>query len=86
MDDMHQLTDGVAAEIAAKLTELQGDRSDAEMGALLGVTRVHWSHIRAGRRSASYALVKRAAVLFPDLYPIVMRDLMGEAVVEAKAS
>lgn len=78
MDDMHELTADVAAKLAAKLVALQGDRTDGEMGALLGVTRHHWGHIKAGRRKMSYALVKRAAVHFPELYPIVLRDLTEE--------
>lgn len=80
MGRMHTLTGDVSKQLAAKLAELQGDRTDAEMGALLGVTRVHWSHIRAGRRQMSYAVVKRAAAHFPELYPIVMRDLAAEPV------
>jgi hypothetical protein len=78
MADMHQLTPGLAAEIAAALIALQGERSDGEMGQLLGVTRHHWSHIKAGRRNASYAVVKRAVAHFPELYPIVLRDLAAE--------
>lgn len=74
MADMHQLTDGVSKQIAAKLAELQGNRTDAEMGVLLGVTRVHWHHVRAGRRAPSYAMVKRAAVHWPELSLIVIRD------------
>lgn len=79
MAGMHQLPDGVSQQIAAKLQELQGTRTDVEMGDLLGVTREQWSHIRAGRRNPSYATVKRAMTHFPDLYPIVMRDLAPEA-------
>lgn len=87
MSDMHRLTADVSRELAAKLTELQGSRSDAEMGVLLGVTRVHYAHIKAERRSMSYATMKRAAAHFPDLYAIVMRDLTAEPeVIEAKAS
>lgn len=79
MSNMHQTADGVSAQVAAKLAELQGDRTDAEFAALLGITRGHWSHIRAGRRQASYAFIKRVAQMFPDLYPIVMRDLTAGA-------
>lgn len=78
MSDMHRLTDRVSKELAAKLAELQGDRTDADMGALLSVTRVHWSHIKAGRRQMSYPTLKRALAHFPDLYAIVMRDLTAE--------
>jgi len=77
MDDM-QFRDGVSKQIAAKLVELQGTRTDAEMGALLGVTRVHYAHIKAGRRDPSYALAKRASVIFPELSLIVIRDWTGE--------
>lgn len=78
MADMHQLTTDVAKELAAKLASLQGDRSDEEFAVLLGVTRTQWSYIRSGRRRMSYGLLKRAAALFPDLYPIVLRDLTAE--------
>lgn len=77
MGDM-QFRDGVSKQIAAKLTELQSARTDAEMGELLGVTRVHWSHIKAGRREPSYALAKRASVIFPELSLIVIRDWTAE--------
>jgi hypothetical protein len=69
-----QFRDGVSKLIAAKLSELQGSRTDAEMGHLLGVTRVHWAHIKAGRREPSYALAKRASLIFPELSLIVIRD------------
>ena len=49
MSDM-QFRDGVSKQIAAKLRELQGERTDTEMGALLGISRVHWAHIKAERR------------------------------------
>ena len=78
MGDMQRLTKQVSAELAAKLAELQGDRTDAVMGALLGVTRVHYAHIKARRRQMSYATMKRAIRVFPELYPIVMRDLTAE--------
>lgn len=73
MDDM-QFRDNVSKQIATKLRELQGSRTDAEMGALLGVTRIHWLHIKAGRREPSYALAKRASAVFPELSMIVIRD------------
>lgn len=77
MGDM-QFRDGVVRELAAKLIELQGTRTDAEMGELLGISRVHWSHIKAMRREPSYALVKRAAAIFPELSLIVIRDWVRE--------
>lgn len=77
MGDM-QFRDSVSKQIAAKLAELQGERTDAEMGALLGVTRVHWAHIKAGRREPSYALAKRASAAFPELSLIVIRDWTAE--------
>jgi len=79
MEHMTHLPRAVYAEIAAKLAELQGGRTDAEMGSALGVSRVQWSHIRAGRRGMSYATMKRAAAVFPEVLPIVMRDLTGAA-------
>lgn len=78
MGAMHQLTDSVAAEIAAKLTELQGASTDAEMAERLGVTRPHWSYIKTGRRQISYRALKRALAVFPQLWPIVVRDLACE--------
>lgn len=78
MDDMHTLPrDGAAAEIATLLTRLQGDRTDADFAAVLGCTRVHWSHIRAGRRRLSYAMAKRVGRLFPEVLSILMRDLVA---------
>jgi hypothetical protein len=68
----------VARAVVKKLVSLQGDRTDAEMGSLLGVSRVQWSHLRANRRGMSYACMKRAAVAFPDVLPIVLRDLSRE--------
>lgn len=79
MGDM-QFRDGVSTQIAAKLRELQGDRTDQEMGDLLGITRVHWSHIRAGRREPSYAVAKRASAAFPGVISnIVIHDWTTEA-------
>lgn len=85
MERMQNLPDGVAEQIAAKLAELQGNRTDAEFADLLGCTRPHWHHIRSGKRHPSYAMVKRAVRHFPELYPIVMRDLTAEAVEVAEA-
>lgn len=87
MRRMQHLPDVVSDQIAAKLTELQGSRTDAEFAVLLGCTRPHWHHIRSGKRRPSYAMVKRAMVHFPELYAIVLRDLTAEPeVIEAKAS
>jgi hypothetical protein len=74
MDDM-QFRDQVSSVLALKLIELQGTSTDAEMGRLLGVSRVHWLHIKAGRRQPSYALIKRATVRWPVLGAIVSHDL-----------
>lgn len=78
MSAMHQLTPDLSRDLAAKLASRQGDRSDEEFATLLGITRTHWSYIRAGKRRITYALLKRAAALFPELYPIVLRDLSAE--------
>jgi hypothetical protein len=80
MADMRHLTPDVATQLSAKLAALQGERTDADMGKLLGVTREHYAHIKANRRRMSYAVVKRAALHFPELYPIVLRDLAAEEV------
>ena len=79
MGDM-QFRDDVSKLIAAKLRELQDGRTDAEMGELLGVTRIGWLHIKAGRRDPSYAVAKRASVAFPELTRIIMRDWSAETV------
>jgi hypothetical protein len=83
MGDMHQLAPLVAKQIAAKLTDLQGERTDAQMGALLGITRVSWLQIRTGRRAISYTVAKRAAAHFPDVNLIVIRDWMPALTAEA---
>lgn len=80
MGSMHQIRDGVAAEIRSKLIELQGSRTDAEMAGVLGITRSHWAHIRGKRRSVTYAIVKRASAEFPkEILPMVVNDLSGVA-------
>lgn len=79
MSDMQQIDDALAGKVAAKLRELQGSRSDDEMGRLLGCTREHYWNVRKERRRPSYEMVKRAVVVFPELLPIVMRDLTGAA-------
>lgn len=80
MGGMQQADDAVSEQVVAVLSEEQGDRTDAAFAEMLGVTRAHWSHLRAGRRKPSYELIKRAADLFPRLYPIVIRDLVGPTV------
>lgn len=74
-----QFRDGVSTQIAAKLRELQGARSDAEMGELLGVSRIGWLHIKADRRGPSYAVAKRAALVFPEIALIVVHDMSAPA-------
>lgn len=74
------MIDRMTAEVRAKLIELQGSRTDEEFAGLIGVTRSHWTHIRAGRRGLTYAITKRAVRVFPELYPLVMRDLTAEPV------
>lgn len=75
MGDMRSMTPDVGTAVAVKLTELQGERSDAEMAKLLGCSRMYWWRIRNHKSRPSYTLVKRAAVTFPDVLRIVMRDL-----------
>ena len=75
---MHTLSGAVADQIMDELKRAQGDRTDEEFAAVLGVHRVHWLRLRLRQRQPSYALVKRAAALFPALYPIVARDLFAE--------
>ncbi len=75
MSVMQHVGSDVGARVTAKLAEIQGARSDREFAALLGVTRAHWAHLKAGRRNPSYAFVKRVMGLHPELYPIVVNDL-----------
>lgn len=84
MERMQHLPRDLGDEIARQLATHQGERTDAEMARLLGCSRPHWHHLKMGRRRPSYALVQRAVKLFPDLYPVVMRDLMsGDTPTEA---
>lgn len=68
----------MTAEVLARLIELQGRRTDDEFASLLGISRSHWGHIRAKRRTLTYAITKRALRAFPELYPIIMQDLSGD--------
>lgn len=77
MPIMQYLDDGVSAALASKLAELQGNRTDAVFAGLLGCTREHWVNVRGGKRRVSYAMVKRIGKVYPELYAIVVRDLMG---------
>lgn len=70
----------MAEEVVSKLLELQGTRTDVEMGRLLGVSRSHWCHIKAGRRQLTYALIQRAIKAFPGVWPAVVNDLNAEAI------
>jgi hypothetical protein len=56
--------------------------SNADIAAMLGCTRTHWSHLRKGDRQMSYAMVKRIGKVYPELYAIVVRDLMGSVPAE----
>lgn len=78
MERMNHLTEDVSEAVVRTIAELQDGRSDGEIAALLGCSRSHWCHVKAGHRRVSYALLKRAAAVFPEVYPIVMRDLMGD--------
>lgn len=70
--------DRMAEQVLAKMIELQGDRTDAQMGALIGVSPTHWRHIKAKRRRLTYQIMQRAVRAFPSLYPVVVSDLAGE--------
>lgn len=74
---MQHVDADVGRRITAKLVEIQGNRPDREFAAELGVTRAHWAHLKAGRRSPSYAFVKRVMQRHSQLYPIVMGDLIS---------
>ena len=71
------MMDRMTTQVLAKLIELQDGQTDAEFATLLGLSRSHWTHIRAGRRQLTYAITKRAARQFPEIYPLVMQDLAG---------
>jgi plasmid maintenance system antidote protein VapI len=83
MRAMRYLDNGVASALAAKLAELQGERTDDEFAGVLGCSREHWSNVRAGKRRVSYPMVKRIGRLYPELYAIVVRDLMSAEQVPA---
>ena len=63
--------------VLAKLIEIQQHEGDTDerFAARLEISRSHWTHIRAGRRHLTYAITKRAAQRFPEVYPLVMQDL-----------
>lgn len=65
--------------MARKLSELQDKRTGAEMAAILGCHRVYYWQIKTGRRRISYEMAKRAGRAFPEILPILMRDLTAPA-------
>lgn len=73
----------MADQIVTRLVAAQGERTDAEFAALLGISRTHWSHIRAGRRFITRELQRRAVQAFPEIWPTVLGDLAGLAPEEA---
>lgn len=75
MGGMQSLGDDVGKQVVATLAALQGSRTDAEMGALIGCGRVHWWSLKNGRRRMTYALAKQAGASFPEVLRILMRDL-----------
>lgn len=83
MSDMRFLDGELGERVRVKLVELQGDRTDTEFAVLLGCTRPHWWNVKNGKRGASYALIKRAAQHFPDLYQVVLHDLSAPATEKA---
>lgn len=72
-------------DVLARLKLLQGERTDAQMGGLLGVSRSHWGHIRSGRRTLTYDITKRAVRVFPELYPVVVQDIAGTVTMQEAA-
>ena len=78
MSVMNFLDDEGRRRVRLKLVELQGDRTDGEMAALLGCTRPHWWNVKHGHRGVSYALIKRAGRTFPSILTTVIHDLSGE--------
>lgn len=75
MGGMRSMNDGIGREVVAKLAELQGSRTDAEMAALIGCNRTHWWSLKNERRNMTYALARKAAAEFPQVLRILMRDL-----------
>lgn len=65
----------VTSRVATKLAELQGERSDAEMADLLDVSRPYYWSLKNGKRRPSYALMKRAASIWPEIALMVVRDV-----------
>lgn len=78
MRDMRAMGDGVSGRVAKRLAELQGDRSDAEMGRILGCSRNYYWQVKHSRRRISYEMAKRAGRVFPDVFAIVVQDLAAE--------
>jgi hypothetical protein len=80
MGVMRQINDDLGRSVAAKLMALQGAETDTAFAARLDCTREHWANVKAGRRRASYELIKRAGDLFPEIRQIVWNDLTGKPI------
>lgn len=72
---MSERTDAVVA----KLRQLQGDRSDAEMADLLAVSRPHWSRVKRGQRVLSRAALLRAVAAFPEIQAEAIGEIVDAA-------
>lgn len=79
MSDMRAMGVVLAGQVGAKLAELQGERTDAQMAAILGCSRQHYWRIRKGQKRPSYEMAKRAGVVFPEVLTLMMRDLTAPA-------
>lgn len=72
-------------DVVARLVVLQGDELDEPFAERLGISRTHWSHIRAGRRRPTYALIRRAVKLYPELWPLVIEDIATDGTPDREA-
>lgn len=70
--------------VRSKLIEIQRQRGDTDeqFAALLNVDRSHWTRIRNRERNLTYAITKRAARQFPEIYGLVIQDLAAPAAAE----
>jgi hypothetical protein len=76
MSDIRTLGSALAKQVGAKLAELQGERTDAQMAAILGCSRQHYWRIKKGQKFPSYAMAKRAGAVFPEVRDLIILDLI----------
>lgn len=65
---MDRLTDEIKAR-------REPGEPDSHLAQRLGISRSHWGHVQAGRRSVTAALAARAIAIWPDLEPIYLAEV-----------